>query len=420
MRRHRLRAAVWVALLIGAATAAHAQDGADATASLVGRRVDDFVVAALDGRRLRLSEIRGDGPVFIQFFASYCKICREEVPVLNDAHRRLKDQGMPVIGITFREGPEGAADFKRKLSEPAAYPFYVDADGAAEKALFVQAVPLNVLIDADGVVRYYDVQLPEDTAEVLSRFLATGQLEPPRGAMARVSAAFKRLLAARSVWVFPIAFVGGVLSVLLPCVYPVIPVAAGFFGSQASGSRGRAFVLALAYGLGMALLVTALGLIALSVGTSVGEIAANRWVNLGVGLAIILFSLPVLGVVHLRTPGALGRAQGKAAAMRGAPAAFILGVVSGPIVSVCVAPILGAILLAVTVGGVGLVRGTILLLLYGLGLATPFIILGTFTGLLKSLPKPGGWMRWVQVAFGVLLALVGLYFALVRGILHRL
>ncbi|GAG15647.1 unnamed protein product, partial [marine sediment metagenome] len=245
-----------------------------------------------------------------------------------------------------------------------AYPLYLDPEGSAAKALHVTAVPLNVVIDRDGVILYHEVMAPKDVSGTLARYLTTGQWEAERGLVGRVAYWFQSLLATRSAWALPLAFVGGMLSVLLPCVYPVIPLAGAFFAGQARGSKKGAFTLALAYALGMALLVTALGLIALTAGAKVQKIAANPWINVGVGVVIVLLSLPVLGVLHLRTPMALGRAQGRAASMRGLPAAFLLGVVSGPVVSVCVAPILGTILVAVSVGGVGVGFGTLLMLLY--------------------------------------------------------
>lgn len=411
-----LGAAIGAALLL----AAVAEAGADEPRafSLVGRRAPDFTVTSAEGRPVTLADLRGNGALVIQFFASYCVECRAEVPALNEAHAALGDQGLRVVGINFGETHQDLQVFVDRCPVKPQYPLYVDAEGSAAGALGVLFVPLNVMIDREGIVRYQAVQLPDDTAATLARFAATGEASGNGGAVGRVAAWFEAFLTSRSVLALPLAFLGGLLSVLLPCVYPVIPVAAAFFGSRASGSKGRAFLLALAYGLGMALLMTALALLALAAGRSIGQIASSRWVNIAVGAVIVFLSLPVMGVIHAGTPTVLGRAQGKALAMKGVPAAFLLGVVSGPVVSVCVAPILGAILLAVAAGGVGLAHGTLLLFLYGLGLATPFILLGTFAGLIKALPKPGRWMRVVQVVFAILMAIVGLYFVVVRGILN--
>ena len=389
---------------------------APAAVSLVGRKVGDFAVRTFDGAAVRLSDLHDGEVLFIQFYTSYCAACREEVPQLNEAHGLLKDRGLRVVAINFGETPQEAQRFVRDTGP--AYPVYLDPEGSAAKAFHVTAVPLNVVIDRRGVILHHEVEPPKDVSGTLARYLTTGEWEPARGLIGRVAHWFQSLLAAESAWAAPLAFLGGVLSVLLPCVYPVIPVAAAFFGARAGGSRGGAFALAAAYALGMALLVTALGLIALALRASVGNIAANPWVNVAVGVVIVLLSLPVMGVLHLRTPAALGKAQGRAASMQGLPAAFLLGMVSGPVVSVCVAPIMGAILVGISLGGVGVGFGTLLMLLYGLGLGLPFVVLGTFTGLLKSIPKPGPWMRVVQVAFGILLALVGLYFLVVRGILQ--
>jgi cytochrome c biogenesis protein CcdA/peroxiredoxin len=410
-------AALTAAVLIASAiTAAHGgtPPAPPTFATTVGRQAPDFTVQALDGRSVTLAELRGGDALYLQFFADYCIECRAEVPLLNRVHESLGGRGLRVVGINFGEGRAEAERFARRTSP--AYPLFLDPAGAAAKAFNVPFVPMNVLIDRAGVVRYQEVVPPADAATSLGRFLDTGELAPPAGVIGRLGEWLRRLLTSRSPWGLPVAFVGGVLSALLPCVYPVIPVAAAFFAAQAGHSRRRSLLMALAYGLGMALLVTLLGFIAVTAGTSIGQLASNPWMNVGVGVAIVVLALAVAEVIHVRPPEALGRAQGRAAALSGLPAAFLLGLVSGPVVSVCVAPILGAILLAIIAGQVGLAYGTLLVFLYGLGLALPFVLLGTFTGLLKSLPKPGRWMRAVQLGFSVLLALVGLYFILFRGL----
>ena len=419
MPRWRSGAAVLVfcaAALSLSPVRADAPDPAAGVRAKVGRPVPEVTLRSLDGADVRLSELRGDGVLLIQFFASWCGACREEVETLNRIHEALGGQGLAVIGIDYREDRAGVEAFVGALgNDPPAYPLYLDPLREAERAFQVVGVPLAVLVDREGVIAYYDYRLPAEPVDSLARFLATGRLEAPTGVAAGLASTFRRLVEARSVWAVPVAFVGGMLSVLLPCVYPVIPVAVSFFAAQAGGSRGRSFLLALAYALGIAVLVALLGLTALLLKKSVGEMSANPVVNVLVGLVIVFLALATAGVVHGRMPAALGRLQGRLAGMKGMPAAFLLGAVSGPVVSVCVAPILGSILLVMR-GEVAF--GTLLLFLYGFGLGAPFVLLGTFTGLIKSLPRPGRWMRVVQVGFGVLLAVAGLYFLVVRGLME--
>ena len=99
-----------------------------------------------------------------------------------------------------------------------------------------------------------------------------------------------------------IAFLGGVLASLTPCVYPMIPITAGVIGhANVGGSKGRGFVLSLTYVTGMALTYAALGIFAAATGRFFGSINSSPWTFLVVGNVFLLFGLGMLDVMQLPT-----------------------------------------------------------------------------------------------------------------------
>ena len=95
---------------------------------------------------------------------------------------------------------------------------------------------------------------------------------------------------------------------------------------------------------------------------------------------------------------------------RGLPGAFLLGLVSGLVVSQCATPVLAVILTYVMAQQSGVLYGAALLFLYALGCGLPLVLVGTFTGVLKNLRAFGKWSGAVNKISGVLLILLGAYF----------
>lgn len=217
-------------------------------------------------------------------------------------------------------------------------------------------------------------------------------------------------LQAGSLLAYAAAFVGGILISFTPCVYPVIPITVGYIGSRSNGSRARGFVLSLAYVVGMALTYSALGGIAALSGAVFGEIPASPVSNLIVGILCILLALSLFDLFAIPLPSFLSGA----AAPRwsgGIPGAVGVGMASGLIVAPCTAPVFGALL--VYVGSrQNLALGMSLLFVFALGMGGLLVLLGTFSGILASLPRSGRWLVLVKRGFGALMILAGGYFLL--------
>jgi len=211
-----------------------------------------------------------------------------------------------------------------------------------------------------------------------------------------------------------LAFCGGVLASFTPCTYPMMPITVAFIGGKANGSRWRGFTLSIFYVLGMAVIYSALGAFAAMSGQLFGTLTANRWTYLLVGNVCLFFGLAMLEAVPLSPPAFLNRLQVKDMRGHDILTSVLLGGASALVVSTCTTPILGVLLtLVATRQDVAWGIGMLFAFAYGLG--SLVIIVGTFTGLLTSLPRSGVWMRRVQRFFGVIMILAAEYFFIKTG-----
>lgn len=210
------------------------------------------------------------------------------------------------------------------------------------------------------------------------------------------------------------AYLGGFLVSLTPCVYPVIPITVAYIGGQSGGSRGRAFLLSVAYVLGMSCTYTVLGIVAALTGTLFGSVQSSPWTYLAVANVCILLGLSMFDVFTLPLPRFLGGGGGKA--RRGFGGALLVGAASGLVLGPCTAPVM-AVLLGYVASEGNVVFGTSLLFAFAFGMGTLQILVGTFSGLLAGLPAAGAWMVRVKQFFGWVLIAMGEYFLLTAGTL---
>lgn len=224
---------------------------------------------------------------------------------------------------------------------------------------------------------------------------------------------FSQYLNENSLLAYPISLAGGVAASLTPCIYPILPILIGVIGAETTGSRLRGFFLSVSFVLGMALTYAVLGLIAALTGTLFGRFATHAVVSLVVGNICLVFALSMLGVFELRLPGNWGRAGGNSKT-KGLGAVFLMGATSGVVAAPCTVPVLG-VLLAYVAQTSNLILGFTLLFTFALGLGLPLVLLGTFTGLVASLPRSGNWLVRIKQAFGIVLIVVAEFFILRAG-----
>ena len=232
-------------------------------------------------------------------------------------------------------------------------------------------------------------------------------LSIPAGATSE-SGRFSQALSKGYFWAFLFVFVGGILTSFTPCVYPLIPITVSVFGAGESTTRFRSFLLSVTYVLGIALMYSILGIAAASTGAVFGNVMSNPYVILPVCGILLAFGLSMLGVFEIRIPHAV---QNRLSTVGGAgfTGAFAMGTVAGIIAAPCTGPALGAVLSYVATTSNAFL-GFWLLLTYALGMGLLFIVIGTFSGAISSLPRSGGWMYVLENVFGVIIITVALYY----------
>jgi thiol:disulfide interchange protein DsbD len=201
------------------------------------------------------------------------------------------------------------------------------------------------------------------------------------------------------------SFVGfGLLLAFTPCMLPMIPILSSIIAGEGRGmNRPRAFVLSLAYVLGMAVTYAAAGVGAAYSGSLLSAALQNAWVLGAFALVFVALALSMFGLYEIRLPGFVHqRLAGVQGRLRGGRIASVagMGALSAVIVSPCVAaPLAGALLYISQTRDVAL--GGSALFAMALGMGVPLIVVGVSEGAL--LPKAGPWVNRVKYVFGVLL-----------------
>jgi len=200
------------------------------------------------------------------------------------------------------------------------------------------------------------------------------------------------------------AFLGGLILNIMPCVLPVIAIKVLSFVQQAGESRGRILALNVTYACGVVSVFLALAGLAVFAGTGWGELFQNAQFNLLMAAFVFAMGLSLLGVFEIPVPGMVGSAAG-GAHREGLRGAFATGIFATLLATPCSGPFMGATLawsLQQPAGVVFLIWGVM-----GLGMASPYLLIGAFPKLVNWLPRPGMWMvRFKEFAGFVLMGAV--------------
>ena len=213
---------------------------------------------------------------------------------------------------------------------------------------------------------------------------------------------------ATGIWkIFGLGFLGGLIALLTPCVFPMIPLTVSFFTKQ-STSKTKGITNALLYGFFIVLIYFLLSIpfhLFDSVDSQIlNTIATNIWLNVGFFLIFVFFAFSFFGYYELTLPNSWANKMDSASTKAGGTIGIFFMAVTLAIVSFsCTGPILGGLL-----GGTALAEGDVAtnlsagMLGFGTALALPFALFALFPAWLNSLPKSGGWMTTVKVVLGFL------------------
>lgn len=198
-----------------------------------------------------------------------------------------------------------------------------------------------------------------------------------------------------------IAITAGFAALLTPCVFPMIPLTVSFFSKKSESKGTQGLGAALIFGFAIVATFTILGaLLALIIGASgANQFAANPWVNLFIGLTLLVFAFSLLGAFEIRLPHQLTNWLNRRSNESGGVVGVLFMSLTISAVSFsCTAPFVGGVL-AATAGGewfypiLGMIG-------FSAAFASPFVLFALFPGWLESLPKSGSWMNVVKVLLG--------------------
>ena len=200
--------------------------------------------------------------------------------------------------------------------------------------------------------------------------------------------------------IFSLGFLGGLAALLMPCIFPMIPLTVSMFTKQ-SKSKGEGVGKAFIYGLSIIVIYVALGLLATVIfGPSVlNEMSTNPWVNLAFFVIFIVFAISFFGAFELTLPSKWVNAADKGADKGGLIGIFFMAFTLALVSFSCTGPIIGSLLVQATQGGnyYSLIVG---MFGFSLALAIPFTLFAMFPGWLNSMPKSGGWLNTIKVSLG--------------------
>jgi thiol:disulfide interchange protein len=204
------------------------------------------------------------------------------------------------------------------------------------------------------------------------------------------------------------AFLGGLILNVMPCVLPVISLKIFSFLQQSGENRSRVFVLNVWYSLGLLAVFMVLAALAATAGLAWGEQFTLPWFKVAMTALVFVMALSFLGVWEIPIPGFVG--AGKAGEMQsreGFSGAFFKGAFATILATPCSGPFLGPVfgyLLKQPPYMAYLIFGAV-----GLGMASPYLVIGAFPELIRFLPKPGRWMETVKELMAFLLLATMLY-----------
>jgi len=189
-----------------------------------------------------------------------------------------------------------------------------------------------------------------------------------------------------------VVFLGGLASILLPCVYPLIPLTIAFF-TKHEGSRASAVGRAILFCLGIVITFTGLGVV---LGPAIQALANSMWLNLFLFLLMVVLALSLLGMFDIQLPSSwTGKMQAA-----GSGASFLAPVAMGVAFSLasfsCTVGVIGPFL----VGASEVSHAATRMFAYSVGFALPFFLLALFPVLISAMPKSGGWMNSIKVMLG--------------------
>jgi len=229
-------------------------------------------------------------------------------------------------------------------------------------------------------------------------------------------------LSNESLWgIFFWGFVGGLIALVTPCVWPIIPMTVSFFLKRNKKNRIKAIKDAVTYGLAIIIIYLVLGLLVtiLFGASALNELSTNLIFNMFLFLLLIVFAASFLGAFEIVLPSSwTNKMDSKADSTTGFISIFFMAFTLALVSFSCTGPIIGTLLVETTTSG-ALIGPAIGMFGFSLALAIPFTLFAIFPSLLEGMPKSGGWLNSVKVVLGFLELALALKFLSVADMTNK-
>lgn len=206
----------------------------------------------------------------------------------------------------------------------------------------------------------------------------------------------------RSLWgIFILAFLGGFAALLMPCIFPMIPMTVSFFTKQ-SKTKAEGIKNAFIYGISIIAIYVILGSLITAIfgAEALNELSTSVWFNLIFFALLIVFALSFLGAFEIVLPSSWATKLDSQADKGGIIGIIFMAMALAVVSFSCTGPIVGTLLVeAASKGGIAPIIG---MFGFSLAIALPFMLFAMFPGWMNSLPKSGGWLNTVKVSLGFL------------------
>ena len=203
-------------------------------------------------------------------------------------------------------------------------------------------------------------------------------------------------------YIFIIGFVGGLLALVMPCIWPIIPMTVSFFLKRAKNDKKKGIRDAITYGLSIVIIYLILGLAVTAIAgpSTLNALSTSAVFNIILFLLLAIFAFSFFGWFEIKLPDSWGNAvDSKASSTTGLISIFLMAFTLVLVSFSCTAPIIGLLLVQTVTSGDWLAP-TVGMFGFALALALPFTLFALFPSWLKSAPKSGSWMETIKIVLG--------------------